>query len=83
MSPQLRGGEHIVFGADPVFVAHYFENQRLDAYQIFMDIQVRHNKELIDFGDLDLTWGYYSCLCNHAIDACYSFLEQFYQDLHC
>ena len=38
MSPQLRGGEHIVFGADPVFVAHYFENQRLDAYQIFMDI---------------------------------------------
>ena len=43
MSTLLRGGGHIVFGADPIGIGIDIDfdvsvNQRLDSYQIFMDI---------------------------------------------
>ena len=43
-------------GVGDIEVLLYLVNQWLDFYQIFLDMQLGHNKETLDFGDIDLIY---------------------------
>ena len=62
LCPPIYGeGDILILVRDPVgsllhtfLSAQYLVNQWLESYQICLDILMGHNKELLDFGDLDL-----------------------------